>query len=246
VGNLLMLAGVYTVLYYGGVYAQAEYSRLAARGDNNLPVAEAIAAPDMERTGAALAALPSSTRPASAEADTATGTAQASTITRLRIPSIDLDSKVVAIRKVTKKKRGKEVQEWKVPNFVVGHHEGSANPGAQDNVVMTGHVGGYSGIFENLFFVARGDHVIVDSNGQQYLYVVQEVLLLEEENAPPEQRAANARYIAPTGHDMVTLVTCWPPHGKDRYKQRVVVRARPYQHPLHPGEPADSTSWQVR
>lgn len=241
-----MLAGLYTVLYFGGVYAEAEYNRLAAQGDNNLPLAEAMVATDLVFDGGDMSLWSSQEQPNGDDGETATLATRGSTISRVRIPSIELDSKVVEIRKVTKKKRGKEVPVWKVPNFVVGHHEGSANPGEQENVVLTGHVGGYSGIFENLFFVDQGDHITVYSDGQQYLYVVQEVLLLEEENAPPAQRAANARYIEPTGRDMVTLVTCWPPTGPGRYEKRVIVQARPYELSHQPAGPEDSASWQVR
>lgn len=52
--------------------------------------------------------------------------------------------------------------------------------------------------------------------------------MLDEEGVSPEQRAANARYIAPTNSEVVTLVTCWPPTGPDKFRQRVVVRAMPF------------------
>ncbi|NTU80543.1 MAG: sortase, partial [Chloroflexales bacterium] len=32
-GNLLLFGGLYLLLYVGGVYADVEYQRLAARGD---------------------------------------------------------------------------------------------------------------------------------------------------------------------------------------------------------------------
>ena len=37
-----MLAGIYTFLYIGGVYALAEHNRIAARGDSDLPAPVAV------------------------------------------------------------------------------------------------------------------------------------------------------------------------------------------------------------
>ncbi len=79
---------------------------------------------------------------------------------------------------------------------------------------------------------------------QQYLYVVQERLLLTEEGVSAEQQAANAQYIAPTGREVVTLVTCWPPKGADRFTQRVVVRAVPFGTTAAPRQ--SLSRWRLR
>ena len=238
VGNALMLVGTVLLLYVGGVYAQAEYDRYAARGDTDLPAPRVIAslpapaaaapyqpapftAPDLSGSsyaeGPVRSAVPDAAR-----------AAHQSTITRVVVPSIGVDSKVVEVGWDVTEQNGQQMAIWQVAEYAVGQHRGSANPGEGDNIVLAGHVGGYGKVFKNLFYVNPGDQITLYSGGQQYLYTVQERLILTEEGVSPEQQAANAQYIAPTGTEVVTLVTCWPPKGADRFTQRVVIRAVPF------------------
>src|SRR6185503_9007519 len=154
--------------------------------------------------------------------------AKSPTVTRVSIPSIGVDSKVVEVGWDVEQQGGQQVAVWQVAEYAVGQHRGSANPGEGGNIVLAGHVGGYGKVFKDLFYVKPGDQITLYSAGQQYMYVVQERLLLTEEGVSAEQHAANAQYIAPTDHEVVTLVTCWPPKGPDRFTQRVVVRAVPF------------------
>jgi LPXTG-site transpeptidase (sortase) family protein len=233
IGNALMIVGVVLLLYVGGIYVQADYERFAARGDTDVPAPIVIAdpvpyepapftAPDLHASSAAVDGQVRGANPNAASA------AHNSTITRVAIPSINVDSKVVEVGWDVQRQNGQDIAIWQVAEYAVGQHRGSANPGESENIVLAGHVGGYGKVFKDLFYVKPGDPITLYSNGQQYLYVVQERLLLTEEGVSPEQQAANAQYIAPTGHEMVTLVTCWPPKGADRFTQRVVVRAVPF------------------
>ena len=231
IGNTLMLVGVVLLLYVGGVYSEAEYSRYAARGDTDLPPPPVVAdpapyepapfvAPNLSASstaeGQVRGAIPDSTR-----------AAHKSTISRVIIPSIGVDSKVVEVGWDVTDQNGQQIAVWQVAEYAVGQHRGSANPGEGDNIVLAGHVGGYGKVFKNLFYINPGDQLTLYSNGQQYLYVVQDRLILTEEGVSPEQQAANAQYIAPTHKEFVTLVTCWPMTGSDKFTQRVVVRAVP-------------------
>lgn len=233
-GNALMLFGVVLLLYVGGIYAQAEYDRYAARGDTELPVPQAISTPSdtepapftmpslnavggFSRDGQVTSAIPSSDQ-----------STHRSTITRIVIPSIDVDSKVVEVGWDVKIQQGQQVAIWQVAEYAVGQHRGSRNPGEGGNIVLAGHVGGYGKVFKNLFSIKPGDQITLYSNGQQYLYTVQEHLLLTEEGVSVEQHIANARYIGPSDQEIVTLVTCWPAQGPHRFTQRVVIRARPF------------------
>jgi LPXTG-site transpeptidase (sortase) family protein len=132
-----------------------------------------------------------------------------------------------------------------VAEYAVGQHRGSSNPGEGGNVVLAGHVGGYGKVFKDLFYVNPGDQITLYSDGQQYLYTVQERLVLTEEGVSPEQRDANAQYIAPTDHEVVTLVTCWPPKGPTKFTQRVVVRAVPFAASMATQQQSRS-SWTMR
>jgi sortase A len=247
VGNSLMLIGIILLLYVGGVYAQADYDRYAARGDTAVPAPRPIApaAPDEPApfTAPILEAASNDGRvvgavPNSSQVDHPT------TITRVSLPSIGVDSKVVEVGWEVQEQGGQQVAIWQVAEYAVGQHRGSSNPGEGGNIVLAGHVGGYGKVFKDLFYVKPGDQITLYSGGQQYLYVVQERLLLTEEGVSQEQHAANAQYIAPTDHEVVTLVTCWPPKGADKFTQRVVVRAVPFAANVAAGE--QQSSWTAR
>ncbi len=231
IGNLLMLAGFYLLFLVGGFYAQAEYNRRAARGDSDLPImvetmveirpsnqaAPVFQVPILNNRGQVVSNIPAETP-----------TDHLSTVSRIIIPAIAIDSRVIEVGWRVEEQAGTSVAVWDVAEYAVGQHKGSANPGEGSNIVLAGHVGGYGKVFYDLYHVTPGDQITLYSNGQQYLYVVAERLVLDEEGVAPEQRAANASYIEPTNHEVVTLVTCWPPSGPGKFTQRVIVRAIPY------------------
>lgn len=252
-GNLLMVAGIYLLFYVGGVYVQIEYQRLAARGDSDMELPRpAVSAPVPPAAAVAAVAAPAAAEPAPAAAFSAPNlngqiasalpsvqqAAHVSTVERIVIPSVAIDSKVIEVGWSVVEQNGQEVAVWDVAEFAVGQHRGSANPGEGDNIVLAGHVGGYGQVFRDLFYVRPGEQVIVYSGGQQFLYIIQERLVVDEEGAPLEQRLDNAQMIAPTGSEMITMVTCWPATGPDKFSQRVIVRAVPFG----VGTPADSAS----
>jgi sortase A len=231
-GNLCMLIGIVLLLYIGGVYTQASYGRYAARGDTDAPAPVAVAdAPNAEPapfTAPVLTTASTDGQVVGAVPDAARATHQ-STVTRLVIPSINVDSKVVEVGWEVVEQNGQQAAVWQVAKYAVGQHQGSANPGEGDNIVLAGHVGGYGKVFKDLYYVKPGDQITIYSAGQQYLYTVQEWLVLQEDGVAPEQRAANAQYVAPVGNEVVTLVTCWPASGPDKFTQRVIVRAAPFE-----------------
>lgn len=243
-GNASMWLGLVILLYVGGVYASAEYGRYAARGDNDEPVpppvsvtheTESIALPgtnSLEPAPFIPAVLNmQSTNPGeqnSIVANQSAATPAESSITRIVIPALDLDSKVVPVGWDIIEKDNQQYAVWQVAQYAVGHHIGSANPGGGNNIVLAGHVGGYGKVFKNLIQLKPGDAITLYSQQQQYLYIVAEQLLVTEEGVSAEQQAENARYIAPTNSEELTLVTCWPATGPKRFSQRVIVRALPF------------------
>jgi LPXTG-site transpeptidase (sortase) family protein len=256
-GNLMMFAGLYVLLYVGGLYAQIDYQRLAARGDNDIEVPRTTIAAPLSVTRPAVVAAPRPTvaQPSMAlpafsapEMSAAEGQiaselpseaqlAHVSTVERVVIPSIALDSKVIEVGWSTQEIAGKAAAVWDVAEYAIGQHRGSANPGEGGNVVLAGHVGGYGHVFRDLFYVHPGDQITIYSGGQQFLYVVQERLIVEENDAPIEQRVENAKLIASTDHELITMITCWPPKGPDKFTQRVVVRAVPFSSPATDAAP---------
>jgi LPXTG-site transpeptidase (sortase) family protein len=150
-----------------------------------------------------------------------------STVERIAVPKIEVDSEVVPVGWHIAVVEGREMAVWDVAKFAVGHHQGSGNPGEGTNIVMAGHVAGFAGaVFLRLIEVQPGDEVILEGDGQQYLYVVEEVLLFPEDNASLAERMNNARYMNPTEDEQVTLITCWPPWA---YDHRLIVLARSYR-----------------
>ena len=169
-----------------------------------------------------------------------------STVSRVAIPSIGVDSKVVEVGWDVKQQGDQQVAVWQVAEYAVGQHRGSANPGEGGNVILAGHVGGYGKVFRDLYYVKPGDQITLYSGGQQYLYTVRERLLVTEEGVSVEQHAANAQLIAPTDHEVVTMVTCWPPNGPDKFTQRVVVRAVPFGVASLLDHMPEQSSWTIR
>ncbi|MDA0798353.1 MAG: sortase [Chloroflexi bacterium] len=109
------------------------------------------------------------------------------------------------------------------PSFTVGHIPESPNPGSHGNGWYFGHlespVSGEGNVFSRLPRVPEmlrtGDdvHVIVESGGREYLYLVSQTELIHEDDMVLYQ-ASDAR---------VTLVTCFP---RLRYDQRLLVTAQ--------------------
>jgi sortase A len=158
-----------------------------------------------------------------------------STITRIVIPSILVDRKVVEIGWTTQQdENGQTVAVWEVDQYRVGHHKGSSNPGGGGNIVLSGHSGGTAYPFNDLYYLNPGQLVQLYSNGQIYDYIVSEHIIVDEVGQPLEKRLENARYIEPTDEEMVTMIACWPLVGPDRFKQRIIIRAKPAGAPSDP------------
>lgn len=147
--------------------------------------------------------------------------------TRLELPSINVDTDVIAIGwQVVTQANGSQVSEWEVADYAAGWHKNSALPGQRGNVVLSGHNNIQGAVFRKLYTLASGDIARLWSGGQQYDYVVEEVMILEEKNAPLEQRQRNAQWIQPFDDDRLTLVSCWPENNNTH---RVVVVAKRVQ-----------------
>lgn len=249
-GNLLLFGGLYLLLYVGGLYADVQYHIMAARGDSDIeaprivvggvdapvvrsrPVGTPAPAPAASE---APATLPSFDAPIlAAQGQIASPLPKPEVVVpvarveRIVLPSIKVDSKVIEVGWDIVEENGTQMAVWEVAEYAVGQHHGSANPGEGGNIVLAGHVGGYGKVFRDLYYVLPGDPVVVYSEGRQFKYVVTERYIVDEVGAPAEQRAANAAMIGPTDHEVVTMVTCWPLLGPNKFKQRVIIRATPF------------------
>ncbi|HSH78255.1 MAG TPA: sortase [Herpetosiphonaceae bacterium] len=259
-GNLLMLTGLYLLLFVGGLFADEQYNVYAASGANDARapvVAAGRVDEDMPTVATPLPPLapsaPSATAPVqpalparvpgrlsqiepdggsegqltnavpAVAADTGS-----STLTRIVIPAIEVDKKVVEVGwTVEQQPDGQAVAIWDVDKYRVGHHRGTRNPGGGGNIVLAGHSGGKAYPFNDIYYLKPGALLQLYSNGEPHDYTVSEHILLDEVGQPLEKRLENARYIGPADEELVTMVACWPLTGPDKFKQRIVIRAKP-------------------
>jgi LPXTG-site transpeptidase (sortase) family protein len=149
----------------------------------------------------------------------------ASPITRMVVPSLELDAPVLMVSWVQDPVTA--LQEWTVARYAVGHHYLSGLPGEGTNIVMSSHVAGYGKLFANLDRLLPGNTVTLYEGDIAYSYTVVEQKLVPA-NAPTEnEQIANMQLLEPTTGERLTLITCWPPTGADRFSQRLVVVAEP-------------------
>jgi len=140
---------------------------------------------------------------------------------RIVIPAIDVDSPVLP----AKFERG----EWQVPKFVVGHLEGTANPGPTGNVALSGHLQSTASgnVFARLSEMKVGQLVTLYTTRQdKTVYKVAEVKMV---------RNTDVTVVEPTTKPRLTLITCagdWvqysPNYGDGDYSHRVIVVAEPF------------------
>lgn len=209
VGLFLLVAGgllalTFTALQAYSYYASWQMSRLVVAPASTLSV---------EGTATAESNEPAP-QPAVGAVTTAASASKApSPPTRLRIPSIDLDAKVVEVG--TRVEKGQLV--WEVPAFAVGHYRTTALPGQDSNVVMSGHISSpFEGsVFRRLPDVRVGDMIFVETERAEFHYQV-----VSRDIVTPE----TVQVMQPTPKETLTLITCYPDLV---FSHRLVVRALP-------------------
>ena len=143
---------------------------------------------------------------------------------RIVAPAIGLDAPVVPVGWKTVEENGQTFTEWEVADYAGGWHKTSAYPGNVGNTVIAGHHNIRGEVFRYVVNLEPGAIVDLYVGQTVYRYTVTEKYILKEKGMPPEVRADNARWIAPTDDERLTLVTCWPYTDNTH---RVVVVAKP-------------------
>ncbi len=239
IGNLLIISGLALLIGIGAWQGYTWWSN-----DQYLQEFVQKNGPDSVPTpivAGEVASLPTSTPvppPPPPNLNTAPGISQWLTISsrqiddsppvHLLIPSVGIDSSIVPVtwKMIPSKDGAGAKSEWQVADYAVGHHAGTANPGEVGNVVLSGHVDYRGEVFKNLHLVNKGDTVIVDTEKGQYVYVVTQLVIVQEEGVSEAQQRANASYMNPTVDQTLTMITCYP-YGID--DKRLIVIAKPYQ-----------------
>lgn len=144
---------------------------------------------------------------------------------RIIIPALDVDAPVQPAGVETKQDGGRTYRQWSVPDaYAAGWHETSAPLGQPGNTVLNGHNNVHGAIFGELVNLAVGEQIILSGDEGVAVYRVSHHELLKEHGASLRQRLQNARWIAETADDRLTLVTCWP---NTTNSHRLIVVAEP-------------------
>jgi sortase A len=148
---------------------------------------------------------------------------------RIVIPAIRLNAPVVSVGYLIVEENGQTVTRWDVPDWAAaGWLQTSARAGEAGNTVLVGHQNIHGRVFRNLEYLEPGDVIRVQAGEQTRAYRVSQIEILLEKDQPVEVRIANARWIARTDDERLTLVTCWP-RNKDTH--RLIVVAFPVDAP---------------
>lgn len=146
--------------------------------------------------------------------------------TRILIPAIKLDAPVVISDFNFTDVDGETFGQWQAPaQFAAGWHPDSALLGMVGNTVINGHHNADGEVFGKLVDLKQGDIIYVYSGDRQFSYIIANRMILAERFMDAETRLNNARWLAKSDDERLTLVTCWP---KTSNTHRLILVARPY------------------
>lgn len=145
--------------------------------------------------------------------------------TRIVIPNIGLDAPVELAASQKVQIAGKVYYQWLSPDkFAAGWHTSSAYLGMKGNTVINGHHNISGKVFQHLVDLNIGEPIEVYGQHKLFHYIVVNKMILEERDAPVEQRLENARWLARSEDERLTLITCWPPESNTH---RLIIVAIP-------------------
>lgn len=121
---------------------------------------------------------------------------------RIEIPAINVDAPIVS------------GTSWEALRRGVGHQDNTGMPGQRGNVVLAAHNDIFGEIFRYLDQLSPGDEVIIHTQTQRYVYVVQDTQIVQPEDT----------WVMDSTHNpTTTLISCYP-YQVDN--QRIVVFAQ--------------------
>ena len=144
---------------------------------------------------------------------------------RIVIPAIGLDARVIRAASTDIQFQGANYRLWLAPDsFAVGWIGTSVPLGISGNTVLIGHHNVYGEVFGRLVDLRVGDRIVVYSGKTAFNYQIAQRMILQEQGEPLDVRLKNARWIAPSQDERLTLVTCWP---RDDNTHRLIIVATP-------------------
>lgn len=146
------------------------------------------------------------------------------TPTRLVIPVIALDSRVVPVGQTPIVIDCVVYGQWNTADDAVGWYTLSARLGHAGNTVLNGHRDVNAAVFCYLEYLDIGDQIMVFSGDRDYRYVVTDKFLVREGYVSLAERIQNAAWVAATRDERLTLVTC----ANLGATHRLILIARPW------------------
>lgn len=123
-------------------------------------------------------------------------------VTRLSIPSIDMDAIVV---------EGTNNRQLAI---APGHMTGTPAPGESGNAVITAHRDTF---FRHISELKKGDEIVVRRGGKSFQYVVDRKFVVKPTDVSVLKSTTDAR---------LTLITCYPTYYVGPAPERLVVTAK--------------------
>ncbi|MQC26768.1 MAG: class D sortase [Chloroflexi bacterium] len=108
---------------------------------------------------------------------------------RITISAIDISAPIV------------QGDDWESLMRGVGQHIGTADPGQNGNLVLSGHNDIYGEVFRHLDRLKTGDEITVHTESRTYTYIVTDRLVV----AP-----SFVEVLQPTENPTLTLISCYP------------------------------------
>jgi sortase A len=236
-GAILVLGGIVgAIIVFGGGErdtSKEEYfasqTAISATSDAATATAAALPSPNVTPTATVPGVVQGMNIDPNAylvHVDPSTGLESPNIPDRIVIPAVKIDAPVVVADFNYTDVEGETFGQWMAPSqYAAGWHPNSALLGQVGNTVINGHHNEYGEVFKDIVNLEIGDEIYVYSKGKKFTYVVaNEPMKLLELYQNVETRLNNARWLAKTDDERLTLVTCWPPLSNT---YRVIVVARP-------------------
>ncbi len=155
---------------------------------------------------------------------TPTPTPQPLPAVRIMIPKIGVNAKIVEVGFKIVDYGTTSRLVWDTAAYAVGHHEDSAYPGQNGNIILSGHNNTQGEVFRELNKLEPGDLIYLYTLDQEFVYVVQSKELVPYVGATENDMVRHAQYALPTSTETLTLISCWP---YVTYTHRIYVVAKP-------------------
>lgn len=154
---------------------------------------------------------------------------------QVEIPKINVKRAVIPIDTITRNGQ----LEWDIEKLfatqnrhdLVGHLQGSTNPGQLGNIVLTGHnynwgYYNWTGVFYSLNQLQKGDIVhLYSEEDRHYLYQVEQIEELIWQEGVVADIFSHIAFLSPTQNETLTLITCGGANLAP-FPSRIYVRAK--------------------